>query len=148
MINIVESTYDHAWELCNTLREKDKNEIRAWGITPNKAVLDSLSRSILTRTALVDNEVAAMWGVCGSFIGVTGMPYLLTGYPIEKLSPIKFARLYKNEVKLMMNHFSVLENYVDSEYDEAIKMLQIAGFDILEPIKVNTSKFYKFRMVA
>lgn len=147
MIEIVPSTIHHAWELINTLREEDKEEIRAAGGIPNKAVFDAYEKSILRKTLLIDNKVSAMWGVYGSFLGLTGIPYFLTGTEINKLHPIRFARIYKDEVQEMKKIFPVLENYVDARYKGAIRMLKIAGFTVSEPIKINRNDFCMFRLV-
>lgn len=64
-IQIVSTTIDHIWELLANLREADKKEIFALGITPDKALFDSYRKSILRKTILVDEEVAGVWGCTG-----------------------------------------------------------------------------------
>lgn len=146
IIQVVDSTIDHVWDLINTLREEDKEEIRAAGNTPNEAVLSSFNQSVIRRTLLINDEVAGMWGVYGNVLGTLGIPYFLTGEKINKLSPIKFARLYKQEVQKMKSIFPVLENCVDAKYKGAIRMLKIAGFELSEPVKINDNDFLRFKL--
>lgn len=97
----------------------------------------------------MDGNVAAMWGLGGTIVGQVGQPYLITGVECEKVSPFAFARVYKQEVELMKTMFPTLENYVDSRYKGAVRMLKIAGFQLSEePVQVKPTGalFYKFRM--
>lgn len=144
---IVTSTLDHVKELSETMREADKNEVRKLGISHHKALFYSYKFSLMRKTALIDDKVVAMWGVFGVPLGVTGQPYFLTSSLIETLPPIKFAKLYLNEVNQMKKLFPVLENYVDADYTGAVRMLKIAGFT-LEPVTLNGCKFYKYTMVS
>lgn len=145
---IRDSVVEDVWDLINTLRDKDREEIRRSGGIPNKVLFDSFNVSVLRRSFILDGEVVAMWGVRGNVLGYYGIPYLLTGYGVEKLSPIVFARMYRKEVQGMRKIFPVLENYVDATYESAIKMLRIAGFEIFDPIKINNADFCKFRLVS
>lgn len=80
----------------------------------------------------------------GSALGLVGQPYFLTGPSIEKINPMKFSRLYKQEVQEMQKIFPILENYVDATYLGAIRMLKIAGFRLSDPINVNGNYFRRF----
>jgi hypothetical protein len=142
---IVTSTLDHVKELSDTMREADKNELSKLGMQPHKALFYSFKFSLLRKTALIDDKVAAMWGVYGVPTGMTGQPYLLTSPLAESVSPLKFAKIYINEVNQMKKLFPVLQNYVDASYTGAIRMLRIAGFD-LEPVTLNNHEFYKFSL--
>ncbi len=146
-IEIVPSTMDHAKELAQTLRFADKQEAIAAGLVPDKALFHSFNSALYRKTGLVNGRVAAMWGISGSPLGVVGQPYLITGSYVEDISPIKFAKIYKQEVEEMKKYFSLLENYVDSTYKGAVRMLRIAGFELSEPFKTNTGfSFQKFSM--
>lgn len=137
----------HAKDLSETLRENDKQEAIRTGQDPKKAVFFAYRHSLLKRTGLVDGRVAAMWGVGGSFLGI-GQPYLITGTEVENVSSFSFARVYKNEVEIMKSLFPVLENYVDSRYEGAIRMLKIAGFTLTGPYPMypHGDLFLKFRL--
>ena len=146
MLNIVDSELKHARELAKNLREKDKQEAIHAGWEPHKALFLSYRQGVYRKTALIDDQVAAMWGAAGSILSGKGIPYLITSDLVYQLSPIKFARIYKNEVKEMLKVFDTLENYVDSSYTEAVRMLELAGFDTSETVYLNNNKFQKFRI--
>lgn len=144
---IVTSTLPHVRELSETMRDNDKKELSKLGLAPHKALFYSYKFSLMRKTALIDGKVAAMWGVYGVPTGITGQPYFLTSHLVETLPPIKFIKLYLNEVNQMKKLFPVLQNYVDADYTGAVRMLKIAGFN-LEPVTLNGHKFYKYQMVS
>lgn len=145
-ISIIESTLSHVRELGKSLRENDRKEAEALGLISHKAIHYSFKHAVMRRTCLIDNKVAAMWGVCGTFMGISGQPYLITSKVCEEVSPIKFTKIYIKEVQDMKKLFPILENYVLEEYKEAVRMLKIAKFSLSEPITINNNKFLKFSM--
>jgi hypothetical protein len=89
-----------------------------------------------------------MWGICGVHIGLIGHPYLITGYKALSVSPVRFAKIYIQEVQVMKRMFPVLENYVDAEYTGACRLLEIAGFTLEGPMMLNNNQFYRFSMTG
>ena len=150
MITITEATSAHIREINNTLRDADRREIESYGFPSCKALWRSYKGSIMRRTAMVDGEVAAMWGCGGVPMGKVGHPWLLTSYASEKVSPLRFARVYQKEVLNMLNIFPILVNWVDAEYDKAIRLLDVIGFTVHEPepLGLNNRMFCKFEMVT
>lgn len=112
-----------------------------------KALYLTFKHGLLRRTAVIEGEIAAMWGVTGTPMSIIGRPYLVTSTSSEKISSLEFYRLYKKEVAVMNALFPVLENYVDANYAEAVRLLRITGFE-LTPEVINNNHFYKFRMVS
>lgn len=147
VIEIIPSTLKHARELSKTLRPEDKQEAIHFGLDPNKAAFYSFRRALYRLTAVVDGEVAAMWGVIGTPMSNIGRPYLITGTAVNKVSPLVFTRIYKQEVQNMMKLFPVLENYVDASYYSAVRMLKLIGFTISKPFEYNGNLFNKFSIV-
>ena len=149
-LEIVPSTLEHIKELALNLRQADRQEALALGLDPAKATYFAYRSGLWRRTALIDNQVAAIWGVAGTPMGLIGQPFLITSPVCEAISPVKFARIYKQEVEVMKQLFPVLENYVDASYEGAVRMLRIAGFQLIGPDKVPpfNQYFYKFRMVS
>lgn len=146
-IQIVNSTLNHVKELSESIRQKDQEEAIALGLKPHRALFFSYKHAVLRRSCLVDGKVAAMWGVCGTPLGMRGQPYLITGEVSNTVSPIRFAKIYLKEVENMKSLFPVLENYVHSSYEGAVGMLRLAGFKLDEPIDIKGSKFQRFSMV-
>lgn len=146
-IEIVETTAGHIRELADTLRENDKKEMEAAGnFSIMKRLWKSYKMSNLKNTALIDGKVAAIWGCGGTLLGTEGHPWLITSYEVEKISPLKFARIYKREVDKMLNIFPYLVNYVWAPYDEAVRLLMIVGFDLGEPENIGNGMFRRFSM--
>lgn len=143
---IIPTTAAHIRELRETIREADKREIEAYGFTCAKGLWRSYKQGLMNRTALIDGQVAAVWGVGGTYLGATGQPWLLTAEAIKKISPLKFARYYQREVHKMLKLFPELVNYVDNDYPEAIRLLQIVGFEIGEPEKRGAGVYRKFSL--
>lgn len=145
-IEIVPAMPEHIRELMDTMRTDDRMEIESFGLSVNKGLWLSYRRGLINTCALVDGRVAAMWGICGTHLGHTGQPWLLTSDEVYKVSPLKFARIYQKEVIKMLELFPLLENYVAVEYEKAIRMLSIVGFDIGEPEKWGNGMFLRFKM--
>lgn len=129
IVEILPATMAHVQELGLHMNVEDREEAEAMGLKAHRALWRSWKSSTLRTAALVDGEVAAIWGVIGSFIGMTGLAWFVTGPKAREVSPLYFAQLYRREVRKMLEIFPRLENRtVDSTYNGAVKMLQIAGF--------------------
>lgn len=147
VIEIVPTEACHLQELKQNLRDADKKEIESFGISYGKALWRSYTRSLITRCALFDGKVAAVWGCSGVYMGEAGTPWLLTSEEVKKISPLRFARIYQEEVYDMLDLFPYLANYVDSRYTEAVRLLQIVGFKVGEPEEMRNGVFRKFEWV-
>lgn len=133
IIEIVPSVAAHVQEAGQRLREADNREVMALGLTPHKALWHSYRSSVLRRTLLVNGEVAAMWGVSGVLFSMKGQIWLLTTPVTETISALTFARMYRNEVREALKSFPTLENWVDSSYHSAVRLLQLAGAKLDDP---------------
>src|ERR1700734_3016539 len=149
-IEIVPATEAHARELLTRLLAADRAEITAAGIRPGRAVLSSWRRAVVRKTALVDGDVAAVWGVTGVLLGSVGNPWLLTGAACERVSALRFARIYRDEAREMLSVFPRLENFVDATYVGAVRMLTLAGFALDDPAPygLHGAMFRRFEMRA
>ena len=137
-------------EIVKVLRKEDQQEADALGVNPEKALFGLYRYAVLRKTAFVDNQIAALWGVVGTPLGIVGRPYLITGQAVELVSPLTFARIYRKEVVKMQELFPVLEQYVDASYTGSVKMIQLAGFSLNGEINTGPNKtmFYKFTRKA
>lgn len=147
-IMVVPTTAEHIRKLAKTIRENDRREIEAYGFSCEKGLWHSFKKGLMNKTAFIDGEVAACWGVAGTYMGETAMPWLLTGNAVYKISPLKFTRIYQKEVYKMLELFPILSNYVLADYDEAVRLLSIIGFEIGEPEKQGNGMYRKFTMKA
>lgn len=145
-ISILSTTPEHLRALAMVLRPEDEGEILAFGISPAKALWRSYKGSIFSKTAFIGSDIAACWGCSGSFLGTTGQPWLLTSEAVRNISPLRFARIYQQEVHQMLEFFQILENYVGAEYDAAIRLLDIVGFTVGEPERKGNGMYRRFGM--
>lgn len=144
---IVSAAPAHIRELRETIREGDRKEIEGFGFTCAKGLWQSYKNGLMNKTGLIDGKVAAVWGVGGVYMGEIGQPWLLTSDEVRKISPLKFARIYQQEVIKMLELFPTLMNYVAADYPEAVRLLSIVGFDLGDPVKIGKGMYRKFEMV-
>lgn len=131
-IRIVDGTEAMGEELARFLRGADAMEGSRCHADEKMAVRYSVHHSLMCRAALVDGDVAAMWGVGGVALGLVGMPWLLTTPVVEQIAVSRFIKIYREQVADMLKLFPVLENYVDAEYAKAIRVLRLCGFIVEE----------------
>lgn len=136
---VVDALAPHIYQLAPKLRAEDLAEIEGTGNTAKRSLWRGYRNSILCKTAFIDDEVAAMWGLCvGGAAGVTllsdiGRPWLLTSAAVEQL-PFAVVREARRAVRGMLISKPILENYVLSSYTRAVRMLRIIGFTVDEPV--------------
>ena len=101
------------------------------------------------RTALVDGDVAAMWGVCDHVLHDTGEPWLLTARAAGRV-PFAFLRIARQELAAMLALKSRLEGYVAADNAKALRLLEALGFhlDLPVPFGPRRALFQRFRIEA
>lgn len=142
---IRETVYDDIKIILDDLRKEDYNEIVNAGVKPEDALYGTFASAFWSKTAVIDGKPSAFWGVAGSVLG-KGVPFLLTANDVTKISPLTFFRVYKKEISDITRFFPYLENYVDSEYTGATRMLEMAGFSLDEPQKIKQGTYQRFYM--
>ena len=138
------------YALARSLRPGDRAEIISVGKDPRRVLRIALRRSLVPpKVALVDGEVAAMWGIGGDVLSESGEPWLMTGTACDRV-PISFLRIAKAELALMLALKPRLENYVAADYPKAIRLLEGLGFviDAPEPIGPKRALFRRFWIEA
>ena len=76
--------------LARTLREPDRIEITGSGLAVRHGLHSLFQRSLVCRTALVDDKVAAVGGMVGAMLDDTAFPWLFTTPAIER-APLFFS---------------------------------------------------------
>ena len=128
-VEVVAAKEAHCWELAQNMDEEGRELIRkGWDVDPYQGLLAAYRTSSLCWTALVDGEVAAMFGCAGEF-GDSGYPWLTTAPPIDKVK-LRFIRQSKRYIDLMRKTHSDLEAYVHEDNKPLIGWLKWAGFDV------------------
>lgn len=146
-ISLLPTTAEHVRELKDTMRAADRREVEGIGFSSAKGLWRSYKSGLMNTTGLIDGKVAAIWGVGGTYMGSIGQPWLLTSEEVNKISPLKFARIYQKEVIRMLELFPRLVNYVAADYEEAVRLLSIVGFDLGEVQDLGNGKYRRFEMV-
>lgn len=133
--------------LAANLRDADRAEVAGLGIDPRFGLRASFRDGMLRKTYIVDGEIAAMSGLCGSLLGDIGQPYLMTTPAVERV-PVTFLKLAKQGLAEMLQHKMRLEGYVAANYAGACRLLEVLGFMLgkPEPIGPNKAGFRKFTL--
>jgi hypothetical protein len=150
-VEIVDAQVEHVYALVDQLRKKDEIEILRSGIKPRRALYRAFRNSLMCRTAFVDGEIAAMWGIGVAFrpglspLSDLGTPWLHTSVAIERI-PLFFVRRAKAELAAMFALKRRLESWVDADYAAAIRFLRLLGFTVEKPapIGANGALFCRF----
>lgn len=125
------------------MRLKDREEAEHQGTLPHKALYQSYKSAVYRKTVLIDSEVAAMFGVSGDLFAPVNSVYFLTGNVINKLSKTAFVRLYLQELEKMTSMFNLV-CLIDSEYKEAWKLVELAGFKRMKDVVINNNLSYLY----
>jgi hypothetical protein len=118
--------------LARTLRDGDRLEMTSLGLSPVMALRRAFRGAIIRRTAIIDGEIAAMWGMEGAMLGPVGYPWMLTAPPVERV-PIAFLREARKGVCEMLRLKNRLEGHVAADYTCACRFLEVVGFRLGEP---------------
>jgi uncharacterized pyridoxal phosphate-containing UPF0001 family protein len=134
-------------KIIDNLRDKDKEEAFNLGVRPYDSLKYSYKSSLYSKTALINGMPAAMWGVIGTLTSEKGHPYLVTTKLVETISPLRFARIYKQEVNEMLKIFQKLNGLVDHDYNEAQRLLKLNNFDLIGPVHAGPQDklFYQYQ---
>lgn len=138
-VTIIDTLPGHVASLKTNLRSEDVSEVLRLGMSVQQSLWYGYRKSVYCKTAFIDCKPVAMWGVLGTFLGTKGQCWLMTTPDIYKISPLRFARIYQEEVSKMLKLFTVIENYVDNEYTAAIRLLDICDFSIGDPEAVGAT---------
>lgn len=131
MIEVVPATLAHARAI--ELRDGDRREIEAFGLSPGEGLARSLARSVWADAYLAGGEVAALAGLAMQpLLGGVAMPWLLTGRPVDRHRKA-FLRLTRDRTHRMLADHGTLVAEVHAEYREAVRWLAWLGFTLAPP---------------
>lgn len=136
-VEVVKPTEALVAELAATMRAGDIAEVYALGMSPQRALENSLDRSHAAGAILFDGKVAAIYGliyvegptVAGS---KRALMWVLTSTVVDA-HPLTFWRLSKQMVKALRSEFDVIFNDVDARYFAAVRWLKALGFELSPP---------------
>lgn len=127
----IRATEAHADELAMTLRPEDTAEVLACGFKDaHDALRLSLQRSDAAWAATVDGAVAALFGVTSHSESRT-VVWFLTG-SVFLANARLFVKHAKAAIRILLEPYSSLENYVDARYSAAVRWARWLGFELAE----------------
>lgn len=129
------------------LRTADRDEIHATlGDTDVQTVLrQGIARSELIWTIEVGGEPAGLFGVAPAGFHI-GVPWMLGTYALER-APKQLTKLGRAYVRLMLDKYETLLNYVDARNLKSIYWLARLGFTVCaepEPFGAFGMPFHRF----
>ena len=144
---IVPSDIGDVYRIAARMRDGDRLEATSLGADPTALLRTSYRHAILRRTAFVDGEIAAIWGLGGVLLSDEGTPWLVTTPAVERV-PVTFVRTAREQVAEMLSLRSYLSNVVQASYTGACRLLEILGFTLeaAQPIGPHGVPFRKFWM--
>jgi hypothetical protein len=135
----------HLVELARTMRAADRAEIEGAGRVPLLLLRSLWRRSVEPMAALVDGEVAAIWGDEAGLLAEEGHPWLFTSPAIEKL-PLAFYREARREITAMLSRRASLVSQVDEGYLAALRFFKMLSFEIGDVCE--TPSGARYRMIS
>lgn len=147
-VRIVPSRVEDVYALASKLRDADRLEITGLDLDPRAVIRASFRNAIMRRTAFVDGEIAAMWGLGGVMLSDEGAPWLMTTPAVERV-PVAFVRVARGQVAEMLGRRARLANVVQASYGGACRLLELLGFTLEppEPLGPHGVLFRKFWML-
>jgi hypothetical protein len=144
---ILPSKIEDVYRMAGRLRSDDEAEITSFGLNPREALRTSFRHAILRRTAFVDGEIAAMWGLGGAMLSDSGNPWLMTTPVVERV-PVTFFKVGRAQLAEMLAQRAFLFNFVQASYRRACRFLEVLGFvlDSAAPMGPNNVPFRRFWM--
>ena len=133
-IDVLPVSIKHVDELCSNMRKADVDEVQAGTSLPLKdVVIESVEKSALSCTVLLDGEVACILGVVPvSLLGSHGIPWMLGTTLVDKnvRTTLRAVKPLEDEIS---NTFKKLENFVDARNKKAIRLIKARGFTVHAP---------------
>ena len=132
VIMVVDTMPEYVRTLGTNLRERDISIANRVGIAPHRALWRIYKKSLLCKTVFLGDEVVAIWGVAGTFLGKTGRPWFIASPSVDDY-PMKLAFRYRSELRNMLKYFPILEDWVEVSDKKTIRLLEIIGFKFEKP---------------
>jgi hypothetical protein len=136
------------FELARNMRSADVSEIwKSHHRTPESALLDGFSKSVLCFTIERNESPIAMFGIVPrTILGSTASIWFLASPELDKIKRTFIKHSHKF-INLMLSYYPILENYVDVENRESIKWLKWckAEFSLVIPYGIEQQPFRYFR---
>lgn len=148
---IIPAEIEHVEAMIPNARQADVDEVYASsGLPFGAALVKSFRMSTHVWAGLVDGEVACIFGVAPyNMLDRKGAPWML-GTPLVEKHAMAFLRRNRWYVRIMLEMYNHLQNYVDARNTAAIGWLRWLGFTFDEPTPYGkfSMPFMRFEMKA
>lgn len=125
-----QATAAHAEALAPRLRAECLRDVLAIGYPDGRSGLLAGIRAGPAYSAMLGDEVIAMFGVSSS----AGEVWVLTSDAVTK-RPRLFLRCCPEALELLFQHSNHLENFVDARFEACIRWLKWLGCEVGEPVQ-------------
>lgn len=142
---IVDAKLSHIRAIAPKLREGDRKEVEATGMAPRHLLHKLWASSFMRRAAIVDGEIAAVWGCGGALASAEGEAWLLTAPAIERI-PVAFLKEMRANLREMLETKSTIVSSVLSSYTKSVRFMRIVGFTVGAGHEVGNFTFLELRM--
>ncbi len=115
------------------MKQQDIVACERFGITPYKSLFRAYKRSLFCKTAFMEGEIVAIWGIMGTYLGNVGYPWSHLLPKTEKF-PFKLIFRYRKELNEMLKLFPILRDAVDIHHKQTLRTLKIMGFEFSDPM--------------
>lgn len=124
------ATDAHVAMVAARMRPEDRAEVLAsGGFGPADALRASLAASVFARTAFINGEAAAMFGVVEAGVAI---PWLLTTDTVCRY-PLTFWKASKVIFREMREAWPDMLQQIDARYASALSWARRLGFSVAEP---------------
>lgn len=129
-----DSVSSDAESLALNLRPEDREEIWAsHHMEPLEALTKSFKNSSICISIIYQDKVIGMFGINPySMMSETAILWMLGAPEMEHIKKT-FMKFSKPFIKLFLEHYPILENWVDYRYKKAIQWLEWCGVKFDEP---------------
>lgn len=132
-VKIVKVKDEHVHQIYDNVRETDRVEMEALGMSVKEALELGRDWSRWTKMVFFDNKPACMFGVSEAHRELSiGVPWMLGTEALNDhpRSLLLYSRLF---ISQMARQYALLMNHVHDENEPAKRYLDWLGFDLHEP---------------
>jgi hypothetical protein len=126
----LEDIYDLFWRM----RISDIQEIYAsHHATPKEALKRGFKNSFICLSIILNGKVIAMFGCSTEYLcGDRATIWLLAAPELEQIK-LRFLKNSKKFIKLFLEYYPILENFVDARNTKSIEWLKFCGAELEDP---------------
>ncbi|MEO6779424.1 MAG: hypothetical protein ABI196_00630 [Bradyrhizobium sp.] len=132
-VEIIDATPEHIEPLAALMDGADRGVKLARGLEPSRVLRKAFGESCYCRVALVDGEIAGMWGLGGTLLASESHVWLTLTPKARARGASLIVSTARDELRKMFQTRDRLFTTVAAEDRRAVRWLQFWGFDLGEP---------------